>query len=252
MGVCLAVTCHDPAGSFVSGAEESGATLAKIFDSIAINATSETARSTLSALQTMSPASSQRTHGAGTVGIGTARRDALALALETDATHIAYSDVDHVLRWASGDSAELGRAMTPKIGDDLTVIGRSRDAFQREPQRLRATEGVVNHTASLVLGTAATAGETWDFMIAMRLMTRDCAQLIVDESAEDSIANDVTWPLLAHTHGMKLAYLGVDGLAYRFRDDFGATADARDGDADEWIKRLEIAAQHASAMRPFL
>ena len=101
MRVCLAVTCHDPAGSFVRGIEESGATVAAIFDSIAVNATAETAASTLSALQAASPAMSQRTHGAGTVGIGTARRDALALALSTDAAHIVYSDVDHVLRWAS-------------------------------------------------------------------------------------------------------------------------------------------------------
>ena len=252
MSVCLAVTCHDPGGSFVSGIEESGATVAKIFDSIAVNATAETADSTLSALQAACPAIRQRTHGAGTVGIGTARRDALALALETDATHIVYSDVDHVLRWASGDPDELARVMTPKTGDDLTVIGRSRDAFGREPERLQATEGVVNHAAGLVLGTTVTAGETWDFMIAMRLMTRDCARLIVEESTEESIANDVAWPLLAHRNGMRLAYLGVDGLAYRFRDDFGATADARDDDPAEWIRRLEIAAQHATSMRPFL
>lgn len=89
-------------------------------------------------------------------------------------------------------------------------------------------------------------------MIAVRLMTRECARLIVEESTEESIANDVAWPLLAHSHGMRLAYVGVDGLAYRFRDDFGATADARDDDPVEWIRRLEIAAQHATSMRPFL
>jgi len=51
---------------------------------------------------------------------------------------------------------------------------------------------------------------------------------------------------------MRLAYIGVGSRAYRFRDDFGATADVRDGDRGEWIRRLEIAAQRASAMRPFL
>lgn len=252
MSVCLAVTCHDPAGSFVRGIEESGATLATVFDSIVVNATVETAPSTLSALQAATPAMAQRTHGAGTVGIGTARRDALALALDTDAAHIVYSDVDHVLRWASGDPDELARVMTPVTGDDLTVIGRSSYAFGREPQRLQATEGGVNHAASLMLGRVVTAGEIWDFMIAMRLMTRACARLVVEKSTEESIANDVAWPLLAHIHGMTLAYIGVNGLAYRFRDDFGATADARDGDPVEWIRRLEVAAQHATSMRPFL
>lgn len=96
--------------------------------------------------------------------------NALALALETDAAHIVYSDVDHVLRWASGDPDEVARAMTPSTGDDLTVIGRSPAAFEREPQRLQATEGVVNHAAGLVLGTTVTGDQPWDFMIAMRLI----------------------------------------------------------------------------------
>ena len=252
MSVCLAVTCHDPAGSFTAGIEESGAALAKVFDSVAVNATMETSPSTLEALRTVFPSLRLQLHGAGTVGIGRARREALALALQTDATHVAYSDLDHVVRWAGSDLDELVRTMTPRPGDDLVVIGRAEEAFAREPLRLQATEGVVNRTAALVLGSIVPEGETWDFMIAMRLMTRDCARLIVEESTEESIANDVAWPLLAHRHGLRLAYAGVAGLAYRFRDDFGAEVDARDADPVEWIRRLEIAARHASAMRPFL
>ncbi len=252
MSLCLAVTCHDPAGSFARGVEASRDTVARIFDAIAVNATRESAPSTISALQATGTPTRQRSHGAGTVGIGTARRDAVALALETNAAHIVYSDLDHVLRWASADPDELARSMTPKDDTDLTVIGRSRKAFGREPQRLQRTEGVVNHVASMLLGTRVTGGETWDFMIAVRLMTRECAQLLVDGSTEDSIANDVSWPLSAHKGGLRVAYLAVDGLAYRFRDDFAATADTRDDDPAEWIKRLEIAAQHAVAMRSFL
>lgn len=252
MSVCLAVTCHDPAGSFVRGIDECGPTVASVFASIAVNATAETADSTLESLRSISSVVRERSHGAGTIGIGTARRHALALALETEASHIAYSDVDHVLRWAGADPDELARAMTPQPDRDLTVIGRSDAAFAREPHRLRATEGVVNHAAGLVLGDGVTDGASWDFMIAVRLMTRDCARLIVEESTEETIASDVAWPLLAHRSGMRLSYVAVEGLAYRFRDDFGTAADGRDGDPVEWIRRLEIAAQHATAMRPFL
>jgi hypothetical protein len=251
MSVCLAVTCHDPSGSFATGIDKYGDAVAEVFDSIAVNSTQETAQSTLGALRAASPALTRKSHGAGTMGIGAARREALALALETGTTHVAYSDLDHVVRWAGTDPDELARTMAPRAGEDLVVIGRSEAAFAREPRRLQATEGVVNHTATLLLGADVTAGETWDFMIAMRLMTRECARLIVEESTEESIANDVAWPLLAHQRGMRLAYIGVDGLAYRFRDDFGAAVDARDDDPVEWIRRLEIAARHATAMRPF-
>jgi hypothetical protein len=192
----------------------------------------------------------QRVHPAGNIGIGAARRDALSLALENDTSHIAYSDLDHVLRWASCDERELAAAMAPQEGVDLTVIGRSPAAFAQEPRRLQATEAVVNHAAALVM--ALDPDSSWDFMIATRLMTREVAQLIVEECDEDSIANDVAWPLLADRRGRAVSYLGVDGMAYRFRDDFEAAVDARDDAPVEWIRRLEIAATHATAMRPYL
>lgn len=228
MSVCLAATCHDPAGSFVDGIGEARAVLAALFDSLAVNATAETSPATLDALNAVGTSVEQRTHGAGTVGIGTARRDALVLALDTDATHIVYSDVDHVLRWATSDPEELTGAVTPDAADDMRVIGRSVEAFAREPRRLQETEGVVNHAVGLLLGPSVVGDQAWDFMIAMRLMTRECARLIVEQSAEESIANDVAWPLLVHSHGLKIGYMGVHGLAYRFRDDFGTAADTRE------------------------
>ena len=250
MSVCLAVTCHDPAGAFTRGIQSSGATVAAVFDALAVNATAETARTTMEALAAAVPGMRRREHGAGTIGIGTARRHALALALEAGTTHVAYSDLDHVLRWASTDERELSEAMTPPEGVDLVVVGRSPAAFAREPRRLQATESVVNHAAALVMGRDPQ--DSWDFMIATRVMTREVAQLVVDESGEESIANDVAWPLLAHRRGRVVAYRGVEGMAYRFRDDFDAQDDARDDDPVEWIRRLEIAARHATAMRPYV
>lgn len=248
--VCLAVTCHDPAGAFVGGVRWAGAALTGVFDSFVVNATAETSASTIQALGTALPHLTRHEHGAGTVGIGEARRQALALALGSDATHIAYSDLDHVLRWATANPHELAMTMTPVPGVDLTVIGRSPSAFQREPMRLRVTEGAVNHAAALLLGQST--AEPWDFMIATRLMTRETASLIVDHCTEGSIASDVAWPLLAHRESRRLGYAGVDGMAYRFRDDYELGADTRDADPAEWIRRLEIAATHATAMRHYL
>lgn len=250
MTVCLAVTCHDPVGAFARGIQSSGPAIAAVFDSLAVNATTETAPATIEALASAIPNMKQRVHGAGTLGIGAARRDALSLALENDTTHIAYSDLDHVLRWASRDERELAAAMKPKQGVELIVIGRSPAAFAREPRRLQATEAVVNHVAAMIL--ALDPESSWDFMIATRLMTREVAQLIVDDCDEDSIANDVAWPLLSDRRGRVVAYLGVDGMTYKFRDDFEADLDTRDDDPVEWIRRLEIAASHATAMRPYL
>lgn len=252
MTVCLAVTCHDPSGTFVSGIREAAPTLTSVFSSVAVNATAETSPATLAELGAGFPDALRRAHGAGTIGIGTARRDAVALALDSGASQVAYSDLDHVLRWAVEDPQELASVMRPDCATDMMVVGRSEAAFAAEPQRLQATEGPVNHAASLALGGERTDGHTWDFMIAVRLLSRACAALIVAESREESIASDVAWPMLAAARGMVVGYVAADGLAYRYRDDFGSQHDRRDGDALEWIRRLEIAAQHATALRPYL
>lgn len=249
MTVCLAVTCHDPSGAFEPGVHAAGEALRPIFAAVVVNATSETSPATIAALRDAVEPLALRRHRAGSVGIGTARRDALALALETDCHYIAYSDVDHILRWATSDATELELAMTPPSGVDLVIIGRAPGAFASEPERLRVTEGAVNQTASLALGLR---DEVWDFMIAVRLMTRETARLLVEQCGEESIANDVAWPLHAQREGKSLAHVAVNGLAYRHRDDYGAAADNRDGDPLEWVRRLEIASHHAAAMRPYL
>jgi hypothetical protein len=249
MSVCLAVTCHDPTGAFEPGTRTASEALRRAFAAVVVNATSETSPATMVALEEAVEPLTVRRHPAGSVGIGTARRDALALALDADCASIAYSDVDHVLRWATVDAGELERVMDPPSGVDLLVIGRSPGAFATEPHRLRVTEGAVNQAASLALGLQ---DEVWDFMIAARLMTHDTARLLVEHCREESIANDVAWPLHAHREGRSLAHAPVDGLSYRHRDDYGAAADDRDSDPLEWVRRLEIASQHATAMRPYL
>ena len=249
MTVCLAVTCHDPSGAFEPGVRLAGDALRGTFAAVAVNATSETSAAIMTALEAEIEPLTVRRHPAGSVGIGAARRDALALALESDCSHIAYSDLDHVLRWATSNATELERAMTASSDADLVVIGRSPWAFASEPARLRATEGAVNQAASLALGLR---DDVWDFMIACRLMTRATASLLVEHCGEESIGNDVAWPLHAHRAGKALAHVAVDGLAYRFREDYGAAADDRDNDPMEWVRRLEIAGLHATAMRPYL
>ena len=249
MTVCLAVTCHDPSGAFEPGVRAAGDALRRTFAAVAVNATSETSPATMTALEAEIEPLTSRRHQAGSVGIGAARRAALAMALETDCVYIAYSDLDHVLRWATLDASELERSMAPPSGADLVVIGRSPRVFASEPDRLRATEGAVNQAASLALGLRS---EVWDFMIAIRLMTRATASLLVEHCGEESIANDVAWPLHAHREGRALAHVAVDGLAYRYREDYGAPADDRDNDPMEWVRRIEIASLHATAMRPYL
>jgi hypothetical protein len=247
MTLCLAATCHDPAGGFAAGV--GGATaLWDHLDAVAVNVTEETDARVVDALRRAVPVALVARHPAGSVGIGAARRDALALALETGCTHVAYSDLDHVLRWAQVDAPELRRTLRSADDADLIVVGRSEAAFAREPARLRLTEGAVNAAASLAVGLPDPA----DFMMAVRVMTRAVAVALVEGCAEETIGVDVAWPLFAQASGFRVAARAADGLAYRHRDDFGSAADERDADATEWLRRIRIAGVHAEAMRPYV
>lgn len=99
---------------------------------------------------------------------------------------------------------------------------------------------------------AFTSGVTQSGAVLRSVFSSVAIELLIAECAEDSIVNDVIWPLHAASRGRTVGYLAPDGLGYRFREDFGAIQDDRDHDIIEWIKRVEIAAQHASAMRTYV
>jgi hypothetical protein len=128
----------------------------------------------------------------------------------------------------------------------VLVIGRSPRAFAAEPRRLQDTERVVNHIYGLM------TGHDWDLMAAIRRFSRLGAETIVARSTVDTIANDVEWPLLVQREGLVTAYAQTDAFSYRMMEEFGAPADTGDGDAANWIKRVEYAATQVAAMRCFI
>lgn len=243
--VCLVATCHDPLGRFAAGIENAGPALAELFGAVAVNATAETHPTTIAALQDLPVQLVLDEHGAGTIGIGTARRDALALGLRSDCGWLFHSDLDHVLRWLTDARDEVERTLARRDADFL-VVGRSAAAMGAAPDRLRRTEEIVNHVYGLANGLT----QRWDLMIAMRLITRDTAQLIVDQSHDTAITNDVTWPMLVGARGPRVGYAEADGIRFLARDDFG-DVDRRDEDPREWRARLATATAHVTAIVDF-
>ncbi len=64
------VTCHESLGRYAPGIENAGPTVAQVFGSLAVNATSETHPATMEALRSLPLPVFVGEHGAGTVGIG--------------------------------------------------------------------------------------------------------------------------------------------------------------------------------------
>lgn len=244
-GIVLAATVHDVEGKLAPALARSGSVLRDLFSGFAIAITDVTHKDVTSRLKSELGAT-LLFDAPNEAMIGKARRDAVALALEQDARWILYSDFDHAIRWAETDAREMRTTLRASPDAGLLVIGRSERAFDSEPERLKQTERLVNHTYALL------TGRQWDLLFAFRRFSRDAAAEIVRASKVDTLANDVEWPLLAERAGYALAYAEADGLYYRTMEDFDAPADTHDGEPLEWIRRIEFAALQASAMRPFL
>jgi hypothetical protein len=185
-------------------------------------------------------------HPVGEAIIGRARRDAVRLALDAEGERVLYSDIDHILRWIEADEDEMATCLAADPATQFLIIGRTGDAMQRIPARLRDTEMPVNKVYELMSGRRA------DLLFAIRRMDRDVAADVVRHSRIDTIANDVEWPLLAERLGYRVGYAAAHGLSYRTIDEYGADADSYDGDALQWIRRIEMAGEMARAMRLFL
>lgn len=177
--------------------------------------------------------------------IGAHRRRALQLALETsEEGHVLRTDLDHLLRWVEQDPAELDAVLKRIEGSDCTVIGRGPVSTDSLPERLKATESIVNRVYGLV------TGHCWDVMMGARGLSRAAAALICNESSVNTVGNDVEWPLLCRRGGLSLDYVEAEGLTYKTDEDYAF--DREDGHDDvpaEWAFRVLIAQQQMEAMR---
>jgi len=243
--VSLAATVHDAEARLLPAIERNAERLRAIFAGIALNVTDATPAALNDAARSLLDARII-THPTDETRIGRARRDVVRLALELGAPTILYCDFDHLLRWVEGGEAELRAVLAAQTDCDMLVIGRSPSAFAAEPERLRATESIVNRIYEIA------TGRPWDLMFAVRRLSRRAAETIVGSSRIDSLANDVEWPLLAEAQGLSLGYAPADGLFYRTIEEFGAASDSHDGDAREWIRRIAFAAQNAEVLRTYL
>lgn len=239
----LAATMHDGGGTFLPLLERLADPLRQLFSGFAIVATESTASVSTEFLSDQLGAHVRHVPPNG--NIGEHRRQSVSMALANSPDLILYSDLDNILRWVDADRAEVESTLRPEQAE-FTVIGRTDKAMRACPARLRDTENIVNHIYRLV------TGRSWDLMFAVRAMTPRAAEIIVGECSENSIANDVEWPLVVERHGVGVGYREADGLSYRTGPDIESAADTYDADPMKWIQRIEIANLHAQAFKRVL
>lgn len=240
--VALAVTVGDPGGNYLPGLRRLAGAVGDVFAGVGAVIMTTTHPEVTRFLRDGMGARIAMREPNGEAGRH--RRQSVELALTFRPDAVLHSDIDHLLRWIETDEAELRRCLA--LAGDLVVVGRTEAAMEACPRRLRDTERIVNHIYALM------TGRDWDLMFAIRLMSAATAAAIVDGCVEDSLANDVEWPLFAESRGLALGYFASDALSYRTREDFDTAADLRDHDPARWIDRVLIAHDHASVLRRYL
>lgn len=255
MDVALALVLHDPSGRLISQLDRTWPGLAAHFDAIAVQVSMQTAAPLLKRLTDHGVHLGRESADAAT-NIGRVRRHALALALQLDRPHLIYCDFDRLLHWFEYHPHELIDVAARIRQHDFTVLGRTPRAFGTHPRLQRDTEAIINHVYARV------SGRPWDTGAGARGLSRRAAQTIVAHSVDDTLGNDVSWPLLLqHAGDFTLDYIETEGLEFetadRFPDEVMAAGglpdwiDQLDDDPAHWAMRLDLARVEVTAMIPF-
>ena len=244
--LCLVTALRDADGELLAKAEQNWPALKRRFGAIAVHLTNDTHLDWSNFLSDQDIPTGFAEPGWDFIGLH--RRRCLELGLtHTRCERFLYADPDHILRWVERRPEELDRVLEQVGRNDCLVIGRSGASFSAAPERLQATETIINQIFKL------TTGHAWDVMMAARGLTRRAAELIVAESTEDTLGNDVAWPLLVRQHGLTLGFMEATGLTYETNTVYARNIlDNLDTDPAAWMLRVYTANQHVDAMRPFL
>lgn len=245
MDICLATTIADRKGELIDKARLTWDAMAARFFGIVVHATDTTHPDWFEFLDVRgvpyvtSPPDWMR--------IGLHRRRALQRALDVAAERYFYADLDHVMRWVERMPSDLDAALAQAASCECLVVGRGEISFAAAPRRLRETEVVTNHIFAL------TTGHAWDLMMAARCFSPAAARLVVAESQEETVGNDVAWPMQCELAGFSMGYVASDGLTYETNSVYAEDSrDAEDAEPAAWIQRVDYLKQQVDAMKPFV
>jgi hypothetical protein len=201
--VALATVAHDPRNRLLGKLGALLPPLAEVFDGIGVLASASATSESVAMFEASGALVDREPLPDGTDTIGRRRRGCLEVALRTGASHVVYSDIDHVMRWLEREPDSLRDALEVLPRADFTVFGRPPHVFAEAPLPLRETEGLCNRYYERL------TGRPWDLFIAIRGMSAATAALIVEGCDEDTIATDVAWPLFVESRGCTVAYREV-------------------------------------------
>ena len=176
----------------------------------------------------------------------TGRFHALEAAVETQALHVHYADLDRLIRWAETRPDELRKTLALLETVDALIIGRTEQALATHPAALRQTERTINRLFAHLLG------QPLDLPAGSKGFSRRAARCLLTHTDPDhGLGTDSTWPVLLQRCGFTLTPVAVDGLDWETPDRYrevaadaalqAQTATIYDAAPDHWRYRVDLA-----------
>lgn len=174
------------------------------------------------------------------------RYTALKMALDANADHIQYGDMDRILRWIETRQDELRRVAKLIMGSDCLIIGRTESAYSTHPNALRQTEAISNRVVSFILK------KDMDVSAGSKGFSRRAAEFIISNcSPGHALGTDSEWPIVLSRAGFSVDYQLADGLTWesadRYKDHAANTQEQLeavidyDSNPENWAYRVSIA-----------
>jgi hypothetical protein len=258
MSVALAFTYHDPKGRMYLSWQQTLPAFRQLFDEVVVQLSRTAYRPSVELFEHYGALMQHDSAHLppGKRALGAKRRHALSLALQTSCPLLLLCDGDRILHWVQRYPEELAAVVAGLGTYDCTIFGRTARAFATHSRVQRETEAIIDHVYCLV------SGHQWDVTAAARGFSQRAASAIVREHADDTIGNDVSWPLfLQQRGGFSLGYVEVEGLeretADRYQEEVKVAGGVQqwtaaiDTDPRIWADRLEGAYLEVVAMLPY-
>ncbi len=174
------------------------------------------------------------------------RHVALREALNREAAHLLYCDLDRLIHWIEVYPEELAQVAQRAQRCDCLVVGRTGRALMTHPRALRETEQIANDVFAHITGCA------YDVCVATRGFSHEAAkQVLAASRTETSLGVDGEWVYLCQQAGFRLDYVETEGMEWETPDQFRESAadsetqrvaaEAFDAQASNWPKRVQIA-----------
>lgn len=201
MKICLVTIAHDPDGKLFSPTTLTFPAIQDLFYDCQVKVTPSTDRRLTEYLSCLN---------VPVINANTSNSEGRLIALKTAYSRsqsdlFFYIDFDRLIYWQTVYPGEL-RQVVKSLTDELTVIGRTKAAFESHPKLQQLTE----KSANLIF--SQWYGKDVDILTGCRVIPRKITKQIIQQSLSKNMAYmDAEWLMIANK---PFRYFEVNGLGY--------------------------------------